>query len=106
MFKNKNPAIKTAKRDIKVFKGCYKEPENAARANFNWFIYKKDVPSAPVQLSPRSIGVKYEVNEGYHSHNHPRHDTNCVFVIPKGAQYIDGSTNCSIGSSRGTLLRT
>lgn len=106
-LQTKDPSIKVAKNDMNVYKTCLISDNIAhpSHANMHGFFYILDIEAETLHLNPNEglvwnkaantavpSGI-YGVNEGYHSYNVPSSKTNALFVIPRGASYIDGTFN-------------
>lgn len=101
----KDPAIKIAEQDIIAYKRLEYpkvkflqrlfKPSLAYPFSCTWkhFIYKKGVHQPKVVLHPIDDGDdEYTVHDGYHTFVSSDH-ANAMFIIPKGAKYIEGWNN-------------
>lgn len=99
-----HPEIKIADRDIKVYKnlvyygqGWLTRLFRGTRRGTAWIMsheYERGVPQPIVKLEPRAVSNgKWVIEEGYHSDKERIHGTNALFIIPKGAAYIEGWNN-------------
>lgn len=101
----KDPAIKIAEQDIKVYKHLEYPKVKFLKRLFNpslaypyssvWskYVYKKGETQPAVTLNPVQDNYEeFRVHQGYHSHATPE-KSNSLFIIPKGTKYIEGWNN-------------
>lgn len=106
----KDPTIKIAEEDIKVYKNLEYPRVPFFKRLFNLTLaypyanvwtrhtYQKGVVQPNVPLEPIDEGDnEFTVHQGYHSYVEPC-ALNSLFIIPKGTKYIEGWNNCNENS--------
>lgn len=94
-----DPTIKIAKENIIVFKtGDYSRHSIMSPRGYRYYKMKNNpyvqlIPTVELRINTPTI--LHIVDEGYHSYNHFHH---ALFVIPKGARYINGWFNGNKGT--------
>lgn len=105
-LETKDPTIKIADRDIEVYKCLIYPKVNLLKKILSptksrpysdvWTIYPyiKNKRQPIVELKVQNIEDDfYRVHKGYHSHVNIEASCNSIFIIPKGAKYIEGFNN-------------
>ncbi len=107
LYVKKGAALKTAERDIVVYKTTRDYCENDSFiSNYQYFTYHKDkteILNNSLRLDPYSP-KHYEINIGFHTFVSLLYTCFIafgqagIFIIPKGSQYYEGLNN---GNSKG-----
>lgn len=93
-----DPTLKTAQENMVVYK-LIEGNRRSIHNNYKYVVGKSNPTILLIGYLPYSNSEVYKFDDGYHSSPYPDitgdGPSNSVFVIPKGASYVEGYNNNS-----------